>query len=226
MNDDVKAMVRWAQGMTESATNSAGDLVAEVEVSDDRLARHIVVRRGEEIEHDSLLVQGSQIRPGFYPADLPFFAGETVHISPKGALWPRTSLSIEERVGEIRESVQEMMADPRMGGFMSMLKKIAGTAGDSPRRAAEELKEAMPGLSADVKDTLKESFEGALSPSGAADEVFEKLLQHHRDEGWDLVAEQDGATPGKTQVATRGDERRKLSLIDMMGPASATLTRL
>lgn len=226
MNDDVKAMVRWAQEMSESAINSSGDLTAEVEVSDDRMARRVVVRRDGEIEHDSLLVQGSQIRPGFYPSDLPFFAGEMVHISPKGAFWTRTSPSIEERVGEIRERVQELMADPRMGGFMSIVKKITGTAGDSPRRAAEELKEAMPTLSADVKDTLKESFEGVFSPSGAADDVFERLLQHHRDEGWDLVAEEDGATPGKTQVATRGDERRKLSLIDAMGSASATLTRL
>ena len=225
MNDDVKAMVRWAQGMTESATNSSGDLTAEVEVSDDRLARHVLVRRGGELEHDSILVQGSQLRPGFYPSDLPFFAGEMVHISPKGALWTRTSPSIEERVGEVRERVREMMVDPRMGGFMSIVKN-AGTAGDSPRRAAEELKAAMPGLSADVKDTLKESFGGVFSPSGAADDVFEALLQHHRDEGWDLVAEEDRATPGKTQVATRGHERRKLSLIDAMGTASATLTRL
>lgn len=109
---------------------------------------------------------------------------------------------------------------------MSIVKKIAGRAGDSPRRQVEELKEAIPGLSADGKDLLRERFGGVFSPSGAADDVFEALLQHHRDEGWVLVAEEDGATHGKTQVATRGDERRKLSLIDAMGTASATLTRL
>lgn len=226
MNEDVKAMVRLAKGMTESATNSSGDLTAEVEVSDDRLARHVVVRRGGEVEHDSLLVRGSQIRPEFYPSDLPFFAGETVHISPKGAFWTRTSPSSEERVAEIQESARQMMADPRMDGFMSIVKRIAGTAVASRRRAVEEFKEAMPGLSADVKDTLKESFGGVFAPSGVADDVFERLLQHHRDEGWELVAEEGGATPGKTQVATRGDDRRKLSLIDAMGSAGVTLTRL
>lgn len=186
MNDDVKAMVRWARGMTESALTSSGSMTAEVEVSDDRLARHVVVRRDGKVEYDSLFVQGSRIRPEFYPSDLPFFAGETVHISPKGAFWLRTSPSVEDRVAKIQESVQEMMTDPRMPGFMSLV----------------------------------------LSPSGAADDLFERLLQHHRDEGWDLVPDEAGATPGRNQVATRGDERRKLSLIDAVGSASASLTRL
>lgn len=140
--------------MTEPALTSSGSLTAEVEVSDDRLARRVVVRRDGKVEHDSLFVQGSRIRPEFYPSDLPFFAGETVHISPKGAFWLRTSPSVEDRVAKIHESVREMMTDPRMAGFMSIVERIAGTAGDSPRRAVDELKKAVPALSEDVTDTL------------------------------------------------------------------------
>jgi hypothetical protein len=225
VTSDERDLLAWAQRATTSATRAFGTLTGEVVVAPDGKARRIIALREGEVVRDTVQIAGSMARPPFYPSDLPFLPGETVTITPSAATWARIAPSMRTLVEQLVSQAETILGDPRFSDVASRARRIAETARESRQDAVAQFRDMIPDISHETREELRRSVP-VIAKVPAANDVFEAVVAHHRDDHWALD-EQSGEDDAPPRVlARKGSQRRRLSVVDSMGASLVFLERL